>query len=282
VKIRFVVDSGCDVPESYVQRHQMVVVPLYVNYGGNSYLDDGVGLDRERYYNEITNIHPLPQTSAPSVGLAKEMIHAAFEQADHIICVAVADGLSSSLNVMRLAAEGLPAERVTLWDSETLSMGCGWQAIIGAEVAEQTGGDLNTVLAAMKRTREEGMVYAALVNVEFLRRGGRVSWTQAAVGGLLRIRPIVRVKHGAVTAAAQLRSHRAWVNKVIELTRAEVPIGRIALLHTNNDADVAAVRDEIQDILPDEVLVVRASPAIGTHTGPYGIGMATVRETREN
>jgi fatty acid-binding protein DegV len=65
MKVRFVVDSASDVPQHYVDRYGMYVIPLYVNYGGNSYADNGQDLNRLEYYQLLKTIDPIPQTSAP-------------------------------------------------------------------------------------------------------------------------------------------------------------------------------------------------------------------------
>ncbi|MEO0561100.1 MAG: DegV family protein [Chloroflexota bacterium] len=275
MKIAFVVDSGCDVPQRYIDQYNMHVVPLYINYGGESYGDDGKSFDRYAYYAQLPDIKPLPQTSAPSLEDARIPIMDALSGADHVICVSIAAGLSNTNNVMRLAAEEVSPDRVTIWDSETLSMGCGWQAIIGAETAVATG-DLAETLAVMKRVRTRTTVYAAMASLEYLRRGGRVPWAAAAVGNFLRVRPIVDVGDGEVKVASRIRTHRAWLEKVISLTQALAPVDRIALLHTDNHDDVESLRERVSDMLPDTVLTVVASPVIGTHTGPAGIGVATV------
>jgi DegV family protein with EDD domain len=277
VKIRFVVDSGCDVPASYVKTHQMVVSPLYINYNNTSHADDGVSFDRVNYYEIIPDLDPFPQTSAPSVTDAENALQEALGRADHVIVVTIANKLSNTHNVLRLAASKLPEGTVTMWDSETLSMGGGWQAIIGAEVAEETG-DLATVLDAMRRVRDNMMVYAAMETLVYLRKGGRIGWTQATMGSMLRIRPIVRVKHGEVAAVSRTRTQRAWIKDLVRLTQNEGLLERAALLHSHNLPAVSIYAEMLGDHLPSGHEVVMTSPVIGTHTGPNGIGIATVRK----
>lgn len=279
MNIRIMVDSACDVPQEYVERHNMTVVPMYVNYNGQSYADDGIDLDRNAYYDMLYDIHPLPKTSAPSIGVAKEYVQKLAQEADHIVAVTVAADLSSSYNTLRLALDDLPPERYTMIDSGQLSMGGGWQAIVAAETLEETNGDLEAMLDAVKRVREHQAVYAAVISVEFLRRGGRVSWTQAMVGNLLKIRPIVKVGEGQVNSAARLRTRRAWILKLAELIRTHGELERIALIHTNNLEDLEELKAELGGAMPETVVTVTATPSIGTHTGPYGIGAATLSKS---
>lgn len=273
MKIRFVVDGGCDVPFTEVQRHNMEVIPLFVNYNQQSYADNGVSFDRQAYYEQLYALKPLPKTSAPSVELARQHFERALADSDHVFGVSIAASLSNSYNVMRLSTVHLPPERVTLIDSGQLSMGAGWQAIVGAEAAAQTG-DIQAVRAAILRAQQRVSVYAALINVEFVRRGGRVSWAQAAVSNLLQIRPIVRVQQGRVESVARVRKHSVWVQQVAALARAHAPLSHLALLHTNNLLDLALLEALLHDVLPETRITVLATPSIGTHTGPGGIGVA--------
>jgi len=274
-----VADSGCDIPLEMTERYPIHIFPLYINMNGNSYADDGHAFDRIGYYNDLDNIEPLPTTSAPSVDDVRAVIDNALSSSDHVICVSIAAKLSNTYNVMRLAAADFPKSRITLWDSTQLSMGGGWQVIEAAQAAA-SGAELQAVLTTLASVRERSMVYAALVNLDYLRRGGRIGWAQATVGGLLRIRPIVRVLDGEVKSAAQLRTRRAWVRRVAAFAREQAPLKRLALLHTGNEPDIETLASQLQDTLPESTVTCVASPVIGTHTGPSGIGIATVRQAR--
>src|SRR5690606_18014714 len=130
-----------------------------------SFADDGRELVREDFYSQLPSMRPAPTTAAPSPGMAKEVIDAAFEDADHVIIVSVASKLSGTYNAMRLGAAHLPQDRVTLIDSESVTLGLGWQVLIGAEVAEATG-DVEQTVDAIRRVRQHANVYAALETME--------------------------------------------------------------------------------------------------------------------
>jgi DegV family protein with EDD domain len=272
-----VVDSGCDVPLQLVEKYPIHVFPLYINMNGTSHADDGVTFDRMGYYQDLATLTPLPKTSAPSVRDVRDAIEGALAQSDHVVCISIASGLSNTYNVMRIAAEEFPDSRITLWDSTQLSMGGGWQVVSAAEAAA-AGATVGDIRALLHSVRSRTVVYAALVNLDFLRRGGRIGWTKATVGNLLRIRPIVRVLDGTVKSAAQLRTRRAWIKRVADFAREQAPLERIALLHTGDVEAVEELAAQLSDTLPPTTVTCVASPVIGTHTGPDGIGIATVRQ----
>jgi len=278
-KIRIVTDSTCDIPTDLLHKHHITSVPCYVNYGGSSYADDGVQLVREEYYKQLGSMRPFPTTAAMPPAQAETMIKAAAEDADHIIIITVPAKLSGVYNTMRLAAlSSLPADRYTLIDSGQVTMGLGWQVVIGSEVAEATG-SVQAVIDAMQRVRENQKVYAALSTMDFLRAGGRVSWTAASIGALLQIKPIVEVLNGEVKSHARVRTFNRAVEELIEQAHKQVPLDRLAILHTNNHAGAESLLQHLADIAPAYTLIVNITPTIGTHIGPGGLGIATVSET---
>jgi len=279
MKVRFVVDSASDVPQHYVDRYGMYVIPLYVNYGGNSYADNGQDLNRLEYYQLLKTIDPIPQTSAPSVGVAGEALLAASQGYDHLFIVTISSKLSGTHNALRLAAEQyLQPGQYTLIDSEQLSTGSGWLAVLGAEAAEASNGNIAQIRAVIERVKQYTEVYAAMTTVEFLRKGGRISWGQATVGGFLKIRPIVQLQNGLIESVARARTEKKWLDQLEAFVRQHQPIERIAFLYGLDPAPKDELKQRVADILPPAIEEIIVTPSIGTHTGPEAIGVALVRK----
>lgn len=275
--IRFAVDSTCDLPAELIARWKIGVVPAFINYGGQSYADDGHELDREVYYQQMPSMTAQPTTSAPPPALVTKIIEETFEGADHLVMLTVPAVFSGIYNAFRLGASGLPQDRLTLIDSGTLTMGLGFQALIGAEVAAQTG-DVQAVLAAIKGVRANQSVYAVPETMEYLRRSGRLSWAAASVGALLQIKPIVSATGSDIKAVARVRTFSKAIDKLIELVQAEAPLDRLAILHANNLEDAQEMQQRLSQVTPAETFIINITPVIGTHIGPGAVGVATVRK----
>jgi len=273
--IRFVADSTCDIPPDLVEKWKIGIVPAFVNYGGKSYADDGVELDRVVYYNQMPSMTTQPTTAAPPPALAEKIIHEAFKEADHLVMLTAPANLSGIYNAFRLGMSQLPQDRVTLIDCGTLTMGMGFQVLIGAEVAAETG-DVDAVLSAIQRARPNQQVYAAPETMEYLRRSGRVGWATASVGALLQIKPIVNVTEGEVKSIARVRTFSKAIDKLIELAQSQAPLDRLALLHANNLEGAQEIKNRLGDITPAETLIINVTPVIGTHIGPGALGVTTV------
>lgn len=272
--IRFVTDSTADVPQGVLDQHKISVVPVFVNYGGNSYADDGKELNRESYYNQLASIRPFPTTSAMPPNLAEQALQKALDEgADHIIAMTVSSKLSGVYNAFRLGMQKLPADRITLIDGASTSAGLGMSVIVGAEVAAQTH-DVQQTVRAIEAVKKNSKLFAALDTLEFLHRSGRVGWAAAGIGALLQIKPIIAVENGEVVSVARVRTFSRAIDELVGYAHQFAPLDRMAILYGTEYAAAEALRDRLKDLLPkDKMFIVRINPAVGTHIGPKGLGI---------
>jgi DegV family protein with EDD domain len=276
-KIRFVTDSTCDIPEDLIEKWQITVVPAFVNIGDESYADDGVQLKRDDFYARLPTMTPFPTTAAPSPGVAKAKIEAAFANADHVVIICAPAKLSAIYEALRLGANNIPPDQVTLIDSQFLSMGLGYQVLIGAEVAAETG-DVDQVVAAVDKVRAHSHLNVMLNGLDNLRRSGRVNLATAGVGTLLQIKPILEVANGEVKIVSRVRTVKRARAELVDLLRAEAPFERLTLLHTNHMEGIEWLQAQVSDLLPEQTYVINATPVLGTHIGPQCLGFASLRQ----
>ncbi len=281
MKIKFVTDSVADIPPDLAQQHDIGIVPCYVNYGNESYKDDGIELVREDYYNQLEHMSDHPTTSAMSPELAREAIDRAYADADHVIMITTPARLSGIHNAFKAGAAHLPAENVTLIDSGQLSVGMGWQVLAGVETATATG-DLQKTLAAIDAMRKSQRIFATIGELEFLRRSGRIGWATASIGTLLSIKPVVELREGDAKPITRVRTFNRALDKLAEIAGQNAPFDRVAILHINNPDGAQAVRTRLADILPDNVITGLINPALGTHIGPGSVGVGIVSKGWNN
>ena len=275
-RIRIAADSVCDLPADIASAYGIRIIPTYVNFAGRSVPDDGSSLDRAQFYRDLPLMQTQPTTAAPSPGDAAAFYRAIFaEGAEHIISIHVPANLSGVLNAMRLGAEAVDRERITLVDSGQLTFGIGSQVQAAAEQAAG-GADLSSILEAIERVRRHSQVYALVDTMEYLRRSGRVNTLVASLGGLLKIKPIISVQDGEVISIGRLRTRSRAEERLGELTRRQAPLERLAILHVANQVGAQRFLESIQDIAPSDTLVIETTPTIGTHIGPGSIGAATL------
>lgn len=276
-RILFMTDSTCDLPVEWTRRFDIRVVPTYVHFGRESFADDGVELRRSDFYRRLPTSNILPTSSAPPLGQTIEIMSKALDEADHVIALTAPAALSGVYNIFRLAVEQTDPARVTLIDSGMVSMGMGWQVVIAVEMA-QAGASPAEIAAANRAIQPRTEVWAALDTMEYLRRSGRVNWAAATVGNLFQIKPLIRLHQSTVSSVTRVRTARRGFQALVDLAHQAAPLDRLAVMHTSNLDGAHHLVDALVDIHPEhELVVVEATPVLGVHVGPNGLGLGVVR-----
>ena len=250
------------------------MVPAVINIGGKSYAD-GVEISREEFYTRLPTMKSPPTTSAPSVGDFQGRYEKLLKNgADTILSIHPPNDLSGIYNAARLAAQEF-GKRVNVLDSGQVSLGLGFQIILGAEAAAR-GAILNEVNALIESVRGRVRVTALLETIEYVRRSGRVSWAVAMIGGLLQLQPLIELRFGVVHRLGQARTRLQGIERLVETLNSWGPLERLAVLHTNAEATARQLLDDLKSKVTVPPLLVNVTTAIGTHVGPNGLGFAAV------
>ena len=272
--IRIVTDSTCDLPKEIAAQHGITVVPLYINFGSESYLD-GVDLSREAFYARLPDCDPPPTTAMPGPQMfLKAYEKLAEEGATEILSVHISKSLSAVVDTAHLAAREASTP-VTVFDSGTLSLGTGFLAWAAAEAAAQ-GHSMEEIVALMEEQGQRTRVFAALDTLEFLRRGGRMNRVMAVLGSWLQMKPLLKMHDGNPTAE-KIRTTKAATQRLVALLKEQLPLERVALVHTHALEKAQDLRQQAQHLLPaGEILSVDITPVFGTHLGPGAVGFVCV------
>jgi DegV family protein with EDD domain len=272
--IRIVTDSTCDLPEEIVAEHGIRVVPLYINFGAESYLD-GVDISREEFYAWLPDCDPAPTTAMPGPQMFLQTYEElAAEGATEILSLHISVSLSATIDTARLAAQEASVP-VTVLDSGTLSMGTGFLVWAAAEAAAE-GRSMDEIVALLEEQGSRTHVFAALDTLEFLRRSGRMHRVLAALGSWLQMKPLLKMHQGNPTAE-KVRTAQTATRRLIALLEEQAPLEKVALVHTHCLDKAEALLRESSHLLPaGEVLSVDITPVFGTHLGPRTVGFACV------
>ncbi|HEY0442791.1 MAG TPA: DegV family protein [Candidatus Limnocylindrales bacterium] len=274
-RVAIVTDSASDLPPETAARTHIDVVPLVVTFGSESF-KAGVDLTTEQFWQRMTAPDaPFPTTAASSPGDFKAAYDRCFaEGADAIISIHVAGTLSGTIKSAEIARDLVHEGDIHVIDSGTASMGEGLLALLATDLA--AAGSTATEIAAVLEDRKRDLdLYVALDTLEYLRKGGRISGAQAAIGTLLSVKPIITVRDGIVHTADRPRTRGKARERVMELLLAR-PIERLAVLYTP-PADGVAFRDELLRRLtvpidPRNVSIQPVGPSVGPHLGPGCVG----------
>jgi DegV family protein with EDD domain len=274
MKIAVVTDSTSDITGELAEAHGIHVIPAVLVVDGESF-EDGEGLDRTTFYNQLPGMKTPPTTAAPSTGKFQEKFHRLLESGvDKILSIHVASQLSGIVNAARLAAESFDG-RVQVMDSGQLSLGLGFQAIAAAQMA-RNGGSFQDVLDAVSQVRRRLRVVAMVDTMEYLRRSGRVSFLRARFGAALRVRLFIELKDGQITLLDRLRTRKKGVERLNAMIAALGNYESFAMLHTNSVEEAREVAEAHAGMVAQPSLLVNVTTVIGTHVGPNALGFAGV------
>ena len=272
--VHIVTDSTSDIPADFVRELDITVVPAHVIFGNESY-DDGVTISRDEFYQRLAVSKDLPTTATPSAGEFAEVYQ---RLGGDIISIHLAARLSSVFNTAYAATQLVPDLNVTLFDSNSLAMGLGWQVIAAARAA-QAGQSIAQIIERLEDVRNRVRVYAGLDTLEYVRRSGRVGWARAMFGQLLHIKPIIEARDGEVLQIERVRTRRNLLARLKELAHELGPLEALAIQHARAYDAARAMADELTATLSIQqpVVVCEATTTIGTHVGPNALGVIAVK-----
>ncbi|MGD2144878.1 MAG: DegV family protein [Anaerolineae bacterium] len=276
MSIGIVTDSTCDLPEQLVARHAISVVPLYINVGGESYLD-GVDLSRHEFYERLPGWDSPPQTAVPSPEVFRRIYERlADEGIAEILSIHISISLSATVDTARLAAREMTSLPVRVFDGGQVSLGTGLLVLAAARAAA-AGHSIDQIVELLDEKMLRTHVFAALDTLEFLQRSGRMSWAVSKLGNVLRIKPLLKM-HNGDPQIERVRSSRRAVERMMELVSDMGPLEELALIHTHAPEKLEVLYERARHLFPagKDPLRAEVTPVIGAHVGPGAVGFACV------
>ncbi len=279
--VKIIADSACDLSKELIEKYDITVIPLHIHLGEKEY-EDGRNITPDEIYKWGEEHKATPKTS---VGSIKEIAEV-YEQypKEELICFSISQDMSSSGNVMRLAAQEAEIEaRVHVIDSRNLSTGMGLLIIEAANMARE-GHPVSAIKERMEEMIPKVRSSFVVDTLTYLARGGRCSQIAALSGGLLNIHPKITVADGKMTPS---KKYRGKMQKVIlsyvqdmESELKHAVKDRVFITHSGCEKDVIESVYEYLKGLDrfDEILITRAGAVISSHCGPGTLGVLYLSE----
>jgi DegV family protein with EDD domain len=272
--IDIISDSCCDLTSELIETNHILIVPLYVSIGEQSYRD-GVDIQTAQLFDSVVQTGKLPKTSAPSIG---DFVQIFNQTEGDIIFIGISSKLSATFQNATLAARQMENRRIYLIDSANLSTGIGLLVMKAVDLKD-AGYSAPEICAILQQ--QTGAVHTAFMidTLEYLYMGGRCSAMQNIVGSLLKIRPIIEVrKDGTLGIKDKTRGARLkGLNTLLEDFKAQLSqadLKRVFITHTGCSEDANYLKQELLKIAPiDHVYITNAGATIASHCGPGTIGL---------
>jgi DegV family protein with EDD domain len=269
-----VLDSTADFPDASEHFANWRVVPLYVNFGTESYRD-GVDLTARDFYERLRSSSELPTTSQPTPGDFLSV----YEQLgtyERILSIHIAASLSGTFQSAGTAAMQLGDERVRTIDSESASTAIAMLALAIQRRLERGTTDEEVDALVQRYLREHGLLFT-VDTLEFLARGGRIGRAKAFAGQLMNVKPILSIKDGEVLPVKRVRGNRKAVQEFVETLQkltVDSPSLRVGIAHADAPERMIALEKMVRDIRPQAQIEQETTlgAVIGAHAGPGTVG----------
>ena len=275
--IKIVTDSTSDLDSSIAVDLGITIVPLNVHFG-EAVFKDGIDLDTDQFFDKLINGNVFPSTSQPSLGEFVDVYKEISQPGDVIISVHVSSKLSGTINSAQQAANTLSGTvDVRIVDTQQVSMTVGLSAV-GAAQAAREGKSVEECIAVAESVARRSNFFALFDTLEYLEKGGRIGKARSLIGGLLKIRPILRVEDGEIGQFSKARSRNMGMLKLEEAVRELGKLDDIAIVYSTDGSDAEELATTVKDLLPSDKspFLTRVGPVIGTHAGPNLVAIAAI------
>ena len=273
--LKIICDSLADVPENLVKRYDIEVIPLTIIINDIEY-KDGQNLTNEEFYKLIKECDEIPKTSQATYVQFEEIFKKYLEQGKKILYISGSSKVTGTYQSAMITKNDLQGE-IHIFDSLNLSYGCGAQVVTACEMNED-GKSIEEILKKLEEIRDNILVLFAVDNLDYLKKGGRLSASKAAIGSMLSIKPILQMKDGLIVNIDQARGHKKVISKLISITKEHfknnIEDKRIGIAHGDNEVEFEKLKEAINSELNfSKMTETKIGPSIGSHTGAGTIGL---------
>lgn len=286
-----ITDSASNLTKDLTDRYHIHVISYTVNIDGKDFLcyDENRDFDAtgKDFYDRMRNGAAVSTSLINSDRLA-----GAFEpflaDGKDIVFVSISSGISGTVQAAKIAADDLtekyPSRRIAVIDTLSASLAEGLWAIRIAKLREQ-GSSIDDILACFEREKMSMNQIFTVGDLKYLKRGGRISAAEAAIGSLLSIKPILKGNElGKIVVHEKVRCRQRSLQTLADLTAARLirpSEETVAIAHCDALEDAQFVADAIRAKCPVKDIIIRCYDiCTGTHVGPGTIAIFFFGEDR--
>lgn len=271
-------DSGCDLPKSYYEENDVVLLPLRVQLNNKEY-EDVISIDSKEIYDAIRQ-GAQPKTSQVSPELFLKHFEELAKNDEEGIYIAFSSELSGTYSTAQMirnqVLEQYPSLKLVIIDSKCASLGHGL-VVEEAVRLRNIGVSLEDMASKINTLAPQVEHLFTVEDLDYLAKGGRVSKASAFLGGLLSIKPILNVEDGKLVPIEKSRGRKKALNRMLDLMQergGSFTNKIVGISHSDDAAFANEAKVSIQErFSPQAVQITMIGSAIGSHVGPGTIAI---------
>ena len=266
--IKILCDSITDLPTEIIKKYNIGIVPLTVIFNQKEYLD-GIDITNKEFYKMLRENETMPKTSQATYAQFVKFFEKYKD--DEILYFAGSSVASGTYQSAVLAKNDVDAN-ITIFDTLNLSLGSGVLVLKACEMIEQ-GLCIDEIVKNLDNIKNDIEVVLSVDTLEYLKNGGRISSTKAALGNLLSIKPILSVKDGLVTQKSQVRGKKhiysALINSIAKVYNNDLENRTVILACGDNEKDLETLKTRLtEQCKVNDLYSVNIGCGICSHAGP--------------
>lgn len=280
-------DSNCGIMPAEEADYGIHILPMPIIIDGKTYFE-GIDITMEGFYQKQTSGSVIT-TSQPSPGDVTDMWDRLLKTYDEIVFIPMSSGLSNTCQTALLLADDEPyKDRVFVVDNHRISVTQAL-AVLDAKTLADEGKTAREIKDILEKEAMDATIYIAVDTLEYLKKGGRITSAAAALGTILKIKPVLTIQGGKLDSFAKARGMRSAFRVMLDALASDISSRlshlreqrqlKIGLANTMMEEEkLEQFKNELQSTFPDlELVYFPLTMSIGTHVGPGGLGIGAVR-----
>lgn len=274
--LKLVMDSAGDLPVEWIERYQIHVVPINIHIGEEVYLED-VDLSKDQFYRRVEETGRIPKTSQPTPQQYQEVYRRIAEPGNVILSIHLTSKLSGTYESAEIAAVEMAQEGIEVIPYDTRA-GTGIQGYMCCEarVMAQQGASLEEIIHRLDEIRDQTEIILALQSLDFAQKSGRVQMLESILASLLKIKPVIYLREGALEIGKKVRSRLTSLDYVLQemADRVGDSLVNAAVMHAHDPQMADAFSEKVQQVLNcKHFFIEEVSIGIASNLGPGTIGI---------
>lgn len=280
MKIAIVTDSTSYLTEKQYEQNSIYKLPLSVVIDNTAYLEE-VEIGNTEFFKKIANMKTLPTSSQPTTGQIITLFNELEKDYDAIISIHLSSGISGTYDNVVSVANMMDTIPIYPFDSELSCAAQGYYALEAARLAKN-GYNVDEIFQVLSNMRKTMKAYFLVDDLNHLVRGGRLSNGSAAIGSLLKIKPILFFENKQIVVFEKIRTTKKALKRIEQLLSEDLAKGYpivATIIECNAKEQAMNWEKQLREKFP--AVRFEASyfgPVIGTHLGEGALGMTWVED----
>ena len=270
---KIVTEASVDMPEKFAKENDITILPIEVNFNGELYPE---GLPNDEFYAKMKETGIIPKTSQPNQYKFETALTSYCNKEDwFVLTIVISSKLAGTIAQAKNAVEALNMKNVYICDSEMTTFAEGALIMEIVKFIKENNPTPEEAIKELERLKKHIRLVAVINDLKYLRQGGRISGTAAALGTVLGVKPIVTLEDGKVSNTAKKRGEQAnlYMVECVKNRDRNYPLYFGYSAVKENIVKFVEKYHEQLDVNPNNVEYNGISCVVGTHVGPGVYGM---------